>query len=284
MSRELKEIKKLLSIDWANPSIPTIPTIAVKLMELLNSKDVSSKEVAELICQDPALTVKVLRAVNSAFYALNTEVTNIRHATVLLGASEVLKIAITSVLAERFLDVPASAKASAMKLWTHSVAVAVLSQDFDIEGVEEPDLYTLGLLHDIGWLLILSQIPDLYTELSKESEITFDELEKSWGVNHRAWGAKLSEIWELPEPFQVVSLKHHDPLDIVSPPDYLLFITLANHLAHKIGFAPLACDLESMDPWLLEKMRLDEEAYLEIEKAAFQEKEKIGAIVNQLIH
>ena len=279
-----REVKKLLPIDWQNPSIPSIPSITLRLMEVLNSDDTSPGEVSELIRQDPALTVKVLRAVNSAFYALNTEVTSVRHATVLLGTTEVLRIALASVLAERFLDVPKSVKQAATRLWAHSVAVAVLAQDFDVEGVEEPDLYTLGLLHDIGWLIILSQVPDLYNALINETGIGVEELEEAWGVNHRQWGAKLSEMWELPEPFQVVAAHHHDPLAILAPPDYLLFTTLANHLAHRIGFKPLECDIEPIDQELLQRLNLDEEAFLDMEKAAMEEKERIEALIAQLIH
>ena len=278
-----KELKKSLPIDWENPSIPSIPSITLKLMEVLNSDEASPNEVTELIRQDPALTVKVLRAVNSAFYALNTEVTSVRHATVLLGSTEVLRIALASVLAERFLDVPDNVKASASRLWAHSVAVAVLAQDFDVEAVEEPDLYTLGLLHDIGWLIILSQVPELYNALVEESGIGVEELEDAWGVNHRDWGAKLAEMWELPEPFQIVASKHHDPLSVVAPPDYLLFIALSNHLAHKIGFKPLECDLEPVDEELLQKLNLDHEAYADMEAAAMEEKERIEDLIHQLI-
>ena len=283
MTTAEKEVNKLLPIDWNNPAIPSIPSITLKLMDILNSEDASPSDVAELIRQDPALTIKVLKAVNSAFYALNIEVTSVRHATVLLGQDEVLRIALASVLSERFLDVPASVKQAATKLWAHSVAVAALAQDFEIEEGENPDLYTLGLLHDIGWLLILSQVPDLYNALSDERGISLIELEDAWGVNHRLWGAKLSERWELPEPFQVVAANHHDPFSVIGPPDYILFITLANHLAHKIGFKSLEYNIEPIDSSLLEKLHLDYEAFQDMESAALQEKKRIEDLINRLI-
>ena len=283
MTTAEKEVNNFSPIDWNNPAIPSIPSITLKLMDILNSKDASPGDVAELIRQDPALTIKVLRVVNSAFYGLNTEVTSVRHATVLLGQDEVLRVALASVLSQRFLDVPAGVRQAATKLWAHSVAVAVLAQDFEVEGGENPDLYTLGLLHDIGWLLILSQVPDLYNALSDEREISLIELEDAWGVNHRLWGAKLSEQWELPEPFQVVAANHHDPLSVIGPPDYMLFITLANHLAHKIGFNPLEYHIEPMDSSLLEKLHLDHEAFQDMESAALQEKDRIEDLINRLI-
>ena len=283
MNQSLREARKPLPIDWQNTAIPSIPSIAFKLMSVLSSEEISPGEVSELIRQDPALTVKVLRAVNSAFYALNTEVTSVRHATVLLGSTEVLRIALASVLAERFLDVPQSVKHAATRLWEHSVAVALLVQDFPIEGGDVLDLYTLGLLHDIGWLVILSQATDLYNSLMEEKGIEVVEMEEAWGINHRDWGAKFASIWELPEPFQVVAANHHDPLSVIAPPDYLLFVTLANHLAHRIGFKPLECNLEPMDTKILQRLNLEKEEFKEMEEAAIKEKEKIELLIANLI-
>ncbi len=265
-----------------NPDIPPLPSVCLRLMDMLDKEDVSQKELSSLIKQDPSLTLKLLRAANSAFYALQTEVTNVGHAIALLGINEVIRITLTAIFSDQFFNVPQRVKELANRLWSHSVAVAFLSRDFDVEELEDPDLYTLGLLHDIGWLLIISNAPDLYVEIV-DSKIAFlEDIEAGWGVDHNKLGARLSDMWELPEPFKLCALWHHDPMGMKEPPRYLSFICVANHLARKIGFSPFDYDIAEIQPDVLKAINLDEEAFKEMEEAAFEEKENIETLISHL--
>ncbi len=272
------ENRKLLPIEWNSDELPTLPAIAHRLIGMAGNEEADAAELAGIIGQDPSLTLKVLQAANSAFYALRMEVTSIKHATVLLGMQEVKRIAIGSVLAERFMSVAPEAKKQARALWRHVLATAVLAQDFSKTGEEEPDLYTLGLLHDLGWLVLVSQAPKVFMSLATEKSRTRKEAEEHWGVDHQFWGARLAELWSMPEPFQIVNLRHHDPFVETTPPNYLLAVHLANHLADIAGFKVLNTPIEPVEEKALQGLGLDQETLKEMEQAVLTECERIEAL------
>ncbi len=274
---------ELLAIDWESEDLPTLPSIAHKLIEIAGRDKVEPSELSDIVSQDPTLTLKILQATNSAFYALNVEVTSIKHAIVLLGINEVKKIALGACLAKRFMTVAPEVKAHAIQLWEHLLATAILAQDMGLD-IEEPDLYTLGLLHDIGWLVILAQAPKVFNAITEESELSRKDLEEAWGVDHQLWGAKLAEKWDLPEPFQVVAYRHHNPLIVMpAPPKYLVVITLANHLADFMGKKSLKAPLEPVSDALLEQLSLDHNTLADMEQAALDERERIDTLCGILM-
>ncbi len=270
------EHRLLLPIDWNSEELPTMPSIAHRLIEMLCRREMETEEIYELISQDPALTLKVLQICNSALYGFSSEVTSIKHAVVLLGQKEVVQLAVSSLLAKRFMTVPSELKGHAETLWHHLIATATLAQEFAVDS-EEPDLYTLGMLHDVGWLVLMSQAPRVFLSMAEERGRSLDELQAAWGVDHELWGGKLLEKWNLPEPFQVVAFRHHHPVTDAAPPKYLLVTALANHLANSMGNCFLQVDLAGIPGDLLSALGLDEKAYQEMLEWAQQEREKIAA-------
>lgn len=270
--------ENLLAIDWDSEELPTLPSIAYRLLGMVTSDEGDVSELSDMISQDPTLTLKVLQAANSAFYAVSMEVTSIKHAIVLLGMKEIRQIVLGTILAKRFLTVAPEVRPHARLLWQHLLTTAVLAQDLS-QGVEqEPDLYTLGLLHDIGWLVLMAQVPRVFMSLAEERDMTRAEAESSWGVDHQLWGGKLAEKWGLPEPFQIVALRHHSPLMEHDPPDYLITITLANHLSNSMGIRMLNTPLEDMEDGVLERLSIDRETLCEMEKAAIKDRDRIETL------
>jgi EAL and modified HD-GYP domain-containing signal transduction protein len=71
--------------------IPARRLAYIKLLSALNREDVSLNEIEDLVTRDLSLSMRVLRAVNSAAFGITNEVTSLRHALVLLGLSQVRK-------------------------------------------------------------------------------------------------------------------------------------------------------------------------------------------------
>ncbi|MEZ0328616.1 MAG: HDOD domain-containing protein [Dissulfuribacterales bacterium] len=253
-----KSERNLLSIDWNASELPTLPKVANRLLRILNNEDALVKDLADCIDKDPALATKVLRAANSAFYAMRFEVTSIHQAIVLLGFREIGRIALSSLLADRLLSVAPIAKHHAVSMWKHMTAVAVLAKDLTPRDVMEPDAYTLGLLHDIGWLILVSQAPNVFVSMCEEPGLNTTEMERLWATDHCLWGAKLAEKWNLPEPFQIVSLRHHDPFQEVEPPKYLLRIALADYAAKTLGISMLNTEQNELDDRILKALSFSE--------------------------
>ena len=266
--------RQLIPINWQSAELPTMPTVAKRLIEMLCKEEKETNELCQLISQDPALTARLLQIANSALYSFSSEVTSIRHAVVLLGQDEIIQLAISTLLSKLFLTVPKELKGHAERLWKHCLATAFIAKDFDSD-IQEPDLYTLGILHDIGWLIIMSQAPRLFLTMFEENPSSLEGLEEDWGIDHQYWGAKLLEKWALPEPFQVTALRHHQPEIELVPPRYLLILTLSNFLANHMGNYLWPFDQEELAPSVLTGLDLDQEALNEMIEWANSKRDEV---------
>ncbi len=76
--------------------IPTLPTIVFELNRLLQDPDTSVARISQTIEKDQAMTLKILKLVNSAFYGFKSKVSDIRSAVIMLGFNAV-RNAIVSV-------------------------------------------------------------------------------------------------------------------------------------------------------------------------------------------
>ncbi len=274
--------RRLLAIDWRSDEFPTLPGVARKVLALQGTDDVSAADLEDIIGQDPALTMKIMKVVNSGYYNLSREITSIRHAIALLGIKPVTDLALGAIMARRFMTVPRQMEPYAKRLYRHCITTAILARDMEFE-LDEPDPYTLGLLHDIGWLPLMSQAPDVFMSMFGDNSLERDALEGAWGTDHQLWGAKLAEIWELPEAFMLAAYRHHNPLLETAPPMYLLLITIAHHLADSAGQSLFLSDVEPLAPEITDIAGIDQETFFQMETAAVNEKENIAALCSIML-
>ncbi len=273
----------LIAIDWSSNELPTLPVVAQKLLSVVSSSEVSTEEFAKCIRQDPSITMKILRVVNSALFSLSIEISSVKHAIVLLGRREIRNIAFSYIMSQRFMSVPPEVTGYAEDLWRHSLATAIIAQDFIPDG-EKVDLYTLGLLHDVGWIVLMSQAPTLYLAMARDINEDVKEFQGQWGVDHEFWGAEISKRWNLPPEFHKVALLHHDPFQDIDPPIYLLKIHLANYLAKISGFKAFSMEPDPvLDPRILEMLDIDQDTITEAIAKVKKKKEYIDTLWRMLI-
>ena len=105
--------------------IATLPQVTIKIIEIVEDPKSTARDLHEVIKADPALSVKVLKVVNSAFYGLPGQIANVDRAIVLLGLAAVKNIAIAASIARLFRGKRISEHFSATDLWRHGVGVAV---------------------------------------------------------------------------------------------------------------------------------------------------------------
>lgn len=196
--------------------LPEVPHIALKAIHLLSNPDTAVSNLAEVISSDQALTAKVLRLCNSAYYGLPRQVTTISEAVMIVGFSTikslVLMITTQSTLNKGLLGY----KMSAGEFWEHSIATATISRllAHRIHYHEPEECFIAGLLHDIGKLVLnQSALPEVYkaTNLYQKKNMPIYLAEqKILGFDHAEIGAALAERWNFP-PLLVDSIRwHHD--------------------------------------------------------------------------
>jgi HD-like signal output (HDOD) protein len=191
------------------------PTASVlKLNSLLDDSDASINEVSDVVEQDMALTVRLFQLVNSAYYGLHRNITDVREAIAYLGMNTVRNLAVSI---EMFRSVSATATQHAdvvAELHEHGSAVAQLARQLVLGRDQANEAFIAGLLHDVGLLALATYMPDRFSELREaahKSSLPVWDLEIDViGANHSDLGAYLLDLWGLPFPVVEAVARHHD--------------------------------------------------------------------------
>ena len=226
--------------------IATLPEITIRIIEIVEDAKSTARDLHEVIKNDPALSVKVLKLVNSAFYGLPGQVASVDRAIILLGLSAVKNIAIAASIARLFKGRRISEQFSAADLWKHSVAVAVAAHDLAKASPHPamPDeVFVAGLIHDIGTMVARQAFPDEFGEViarCADGSAEFLECERQIiGADHQAFGVGLTTRWKFPRHLRAAVGFHHNPENLsVELRNMATLIRMADVLCcqEKVGF------------------------------------------------
>ncbi|MCK5417517.1 MAG: HDOD domain-containing protein, partial [Desulfobacterales bacterium] len=184
--------------------IPTLPTIVFELNKYLQDPDTSIKTVCDTIEKDQAITLKILKLVNSAFYGFKNKISDLRNAIVLLGYNSVRNAIVSLSIINTFSKRLALMDFDISQFWKHSLAVAVTSKNIaQLSKKESPDnCFVGGLLHDTGKVILAQYFPDLFEKVwitLQNEHLSFYEAEqKELPIDHTKIGAHLASKWQLP--------------------------------------------------------------------------------------
>jgi putative nucleotidyltransferase with HDIG domain len=196
--------------------LPSLPEIYLRVSQQLEDEKISVSEIGQTVQTDPAITTRVLKMVNSAYYGLPNQVSSVAQAVSLLGRERLKHILIGSVLRGVFSaqDNPAF---SMQEFWQHSIKTAIIARQLahELPTIEEPEaMFTAGLLHDIGRLLLINRVPEqlLAAEeymIRKRVDILSAEIAEI-GLTHTAVGEALMHHWGLPQLLIDCARNHHE--------------------------------------------------------------------------
>ena len=244
-------LKKLDSIK----DIPTLPTIIFELNELLQDPNTPITEISDIIEKDQAMSLRVLKLVNSAFYGIHKEVNDIGNAIVLLGFNTVRNAIVSLGVINSFSGIKSLEGFDISDFWKHSLAVAVVSKSLAGKTkIASPDsCFVGGLLHDIGKVILAQYFQDLFEKVwnaAKRENIFFYEAEKKEiSIDHAIIGAHLATNWELPESFIDVIRWHHDVRNDTENKKMILIIYLSDIIVNSYNSDPDGnIDLSLMHP------------------------------------
>lgn len=218
--------------------LPALPVLYRRVIELIE-KEANIGEIARLIEREPGWVAQILKVVNSSFYGMS--LTSVRQALTFLGMITVKNIILSSELFES-VNGQGAGDWHVDVIWQHSNLCNRL-----VHGLYEtahrrkiPDEYSLvGILHDVGKLLILKYFSDRMSEIVLEQKtnpgwMRFQIEQKVLGASHAELGAYLLDWWNLPQPLIETCLYHHDPLnEKVLHKDLLALVHIADHLSWK---------------------------------------------------
>lgn len=225
--------------------VPTLPVVVTRAIQVINDPNSSANDLTDLIVNDQVLAGKILKVANSAYYCLPNKVSNLNRAITLIGFDEVKRMISPILFLNTFKDFKDTEHFSSKGFWTHSLAVASACEIL-VEKINRPqdigEARVLGLLHDVGRLIVVGVFHRQFEILMKKVSIGVDILkaeEAILGMNHAEMGSKITEIWNLPESVVNVIRFHHDPENAGDNSNLAEVLHMADYLANEIEIKSL---------------------------------------------
>ena len=227
------ELQKLVE---QSPQISSLPTIFYQINEAVEDPECSFVEIGEIISGDPSLSARLLRIVNSSYFGFPNKVETITHAVTIVGMAQLRDLALATTVVNQFKGI--SKKLINMeKFWLHSVATGLTARVIAIYRRESnaDRFYLMGMLHDLGRLLLLLNLPGSIQTIMEEYEQggTMYEVESNvLGFDHAAAAGQLMKAWQLPEMLQEAVEYHHKPEQAPHYPLAASIVHVADFIAH----------------------------------------------------
>ncbi len=195
--------------------LPTLPIVAHEVQRVIHDPKSSMSDLVNVIESDVALSARILRIANSAFYGVPRKVDNLKMALVIIGMDEVNNLVTTVSIMRLFPDGSMNGSFDVSKFWKHSAICAELSVGL-YEGLRQPrpsSAYVAGLLHDIGKMLLAKYFNDYFIKclrLAVKEGLSLAESEvEIIGVDHGHVGSWLTKRWNLPDEINEAIAQHH---------------------------------------------------------------------------
>jgi len=208
---------------------------------LLQDENVSINELLGVISYDMAISTRLLKVSNSAYYGFMKKIATVRHAITVLGLRQVKSLALGITVFEAIKKIGGMPSLDPKDLWLHSIASAMASSLLSsyIPSVDKDIAFTVSLLHDMGKLPLNGLFPADYAKVldaSANESFLFSAEEDVFGFEHGEVGGWLCESWKLPQSLRNAIKYHHYP-DRAEPGCEVLsaVITCSDHLAKTCG-------------------------------------------------
>jgi HD-like signal output (HDOD) protein len=222
--------------------LPTIPAAAIKVMRETQSSSSSAASVAKIIVTDQALSARVLRLANSAYYGLSRRIVDLPEAVVVLGMKSVKNLALVAGTYPWMQRPVTGYCLGPAEMWRHAFGTAVASQIIArVSGKASEDVsFTAGLLHDLGKVALSVWIENKMGAIllyAGREEISFDEAERRvLGYDHCQVGYHLATNWNLPEELCEAALHHHTPSQATMHHGIVDCVHVGDYICSAMGF------------------------------------------------
>ncbi len=198
--------------------LASFPEAALRINELITDPATTLDKLAELILTDPALSARLLRLVNSSYYARPAPIETVSMAVQLIGFNALRDLVMATCAVELFQGLPPE-RINMERFWFHGVACGIAARELDEQfghrGGEQ--LFLAGLLHGIGKLVFFSRCADDYRNVLERIDrdgLTPAAAEKAvFGFHYADLGGELLRAWHFPARIWQTVAYHVQPQD-----------------------------------------------------------------------
>ena len=218
--------------------LTSFPDVAFRINDMVSDENCGAVEICKLIKPDPALSAALLRLANSAMYPIGSTVDSVDRAVTIVGLREVRDLAFGICANTTFKGIP-NDLITVEDFWKHSLYCASAAQHLAREARVCPgeSLFTAGLLHDIGQLVMFNQAPSLSEAALRlclddsDGRSPYLAERQIFGFDHMEVGAELARHWRFPAGLRQCIEFHHEPFGSDECTDAVLVVHLANSIA-----------------------------------------------------
>jgi len=244
-TRSTEHVQTLERLFTRVGELSTLPHVATRIIQIADDDNTGTEDLLAAVESDPALAARVLRRVNSSYYALRNKVADLKSAISMLGFREMRNLALTAYVSRLFQDDGSRGLYSRSALWNHLVAVGTTARMIakTCGNAMSEEAYLAGLLHDMGLILLDQHLHRAFCKVLDrvdESMATTDVEQDELTFDHAEVGAFVAEQWQLSEKIVATVRFHHQPQQ--ADPQYrglVGSVAVANYLCSRKGYSSL---------------------------------------------
>ena len=196
--------------------VSSLPEIFIMINEVVNDPTSSFSDISRVVNLDTSLSARLLKIVNSSFYSFPSNIDTVTHAISIIGTEQLHDLALATTILANFKGIP-DKQVNMNLFWRHSLGVAIIARNLAIH-CREPNperFYLAGIMHDIGRLIILENLPEESKEIMDRHHevggILWQIEREVMGFDHTDVGAALAKHWNLPLSLEEIVGNHHNP-------------------------------------------------------------------------
>jgi HD-like signal output (HDOD) protein len=271
-------------------NLPSLNPVAVRFSEIAGGRDAEIDDMVSVLRLDPVLTGRILRLANSAYIGIPNSITSLRNAVVLLGRKRIYSLVVAGGILSG-LNMSKSMPFSIKDYWKHSFITAAISESISkymrrYEPIDTDDVFTAGLLHDIGKLVAGISVTGQFekaVEKSRSNAIPFFIAEKP-ETSHTAAGKFLAMNWNFPSLLQETMLRHHLPS---SCKEFVLIVSIvhiADVMAHIVGSSVIPDEIQpELDDKAIKTVNMQPESLRTIANDAIDNVKSVESFLNFVV-
>lgn len=274
--RDLLSSATLREVVSRMKTVPSLPSLYTQVIAELQSPDTSMDKIGRTISRDMGMAARILQLVNSAFFGLRCHVSDPAQAVKLLGLDTIRALILSEGVFSQ-LESVRTKQFDMTEIWKHGLRAAVMAKEIAKQERSDPrmadDAFIAALLHDVGKVVLISAMTEVYEEIlneAKQRNIPLWQAETGkLGCSHADVGGYLMGSWGLPDPVVEAIAWHHRPADTASASfSALTAVHAANVCAHRNQPTNELCGCMSMDLQYLSRLNLQDRERVWIEICA----------------
>lgn len=207
-------MKTAMELAQASSELFSLPDIYLKLFRMINDESSTADQMAELISLDAGLSARLLKIANSPLYNFPAQIETISRAITLIGSNELTNLVLATSVASSFADIDPNL-IDMDSFWRHNVDTGLVARHLgkkaNVREVER--LFILGLLHNVGKLVVLTGAPEAVSQVLEVvvESTPWAQEQAVLGFTFAECGAELLKLWQLPDALVDAVRAQHEP-------------------------------------------------------------------------